>query len=65
LTAGGTAALAEVTTSNVGKKLEVTLDGDVIAEPWVLAPILEGKFKINISGEAVRRRFLTAASGDC
>ena len=61
----GKATLARLTTQAKGKRLSVTLNGETVAEPLVLEPILGGVFEISGLDKVVLEQIVKAVTSDC
>ncbi|MBK7973625.1 MAG: hypothetical protein IPK07_10250 [Deltaproteobacteria bacterium] len=61
LTAAGKAALADATTKNVGMRVAIVADGEVVAMPVIREPVTDGMLVISGSFTEERAKQLAAA----
>lgn len=61
----GKAIFARLTTQAKGKRLSVTLNGETVAEPLVLEPILGGVLMVSGLDKAVLEQIVKAVTSDC
>lgn len=60
-----TATFAALTRRSKGRRLNVTLNGRIIGQPWVEVPILMGHFNVSGPDKRMLDRVVQAAAADC